>query len=70
MSTGTNKLDAAMAKHATNKDACQLANLNKNNADNDFMSSAQEVKDALAAVQAEADQLATDAAKQQAPAGQ
>lgn len=68
MSKGTEALDTAMQKHSANKDACQVANLNKNNADNDFTSSAQEVKDAIAGVQTEADQLASDASKQQVPA--
>lgn len=61
MSKGTDQLDAAMGKHSANKDACQAANLNKANSDSAFASSAQEVKDALDVVKAEADQLATDA---------
>lgn len=61
MSAGTDKLDAAMAKHSANKDACQAANFNKAKADSAFASSAQEVKDALDVVKAEADQFATDA---------
>lgn len=58
MSTGTDQLATAMAKHSANKDACQTANQAKDVAYTNFGASAVEVANAIALVQSEADDLA------------
>lgn len=67
MSAGTDKLDAAMAKHSANKDACQAANLASANANANFSSSAQEVEDAIQTVISETKELASASAQKPTP---
>lgn len=64
MSKGTDKLKEVMDQHQANALACQASNTAKADADVAFAKTAQDVKDAVAAVEQEATDLSLQSVSQ------